>query len=97
MGYQIRYGETRVKEKIKLPFRGKSRKRFIGVLIGSVICIILGLVARNERVQDILIPGDADVTRAAFGCFVDEVQSGSTMIEAATVFCKEILEGAKVS
>lgn len=97
MGYHIQYGETLIKKKIKLPYFMKNRNKIATMLIVTVICTTLGLIGKNERVQEILIPGDDEVTRAAFECMIDEVQAGSSMVDAVTVFCREILEGADLS
>ena len=92
MGYRIEY------EKIgKVPDRkGKSRT---GVIVGVlVMLLILGAVTVKaiglEWVQEVLLPGDPDVTAAALEGMVEDLRNGSGIVEAFKAFCEEIIQNA---
>lgn len=65
---------------------------------GGWFCLaaILGtlLWIRSNGVPDILIPGDPEVTREAAAGFVHDISDGIAVKDAATAFCRAILDGA---
>ena len=92
MGYRIEY------EKIgKIPVR-KDKNR-IGIILGAlVVLLVLGAIAVKtiglEWVQEVLLPGDPDITAAALEGMVEDLRSGSGIVEAFKAFCEEIIQNA---
>ena len=97
MSYDIRYGQTIEMKRMKTSPINRHRKAIAAALILIVIITALAWAGRSSWFQDLLIPGDEAVTRAAFGGFVDDIEAGTPMVEAVTVFCREILKGANLS
>ena len=60
-----------------------------------VICCVLCAVAIHAGalpwVRDVLLPGDAGVTAAALENMVTAILDGSTLGDAITAFCQEIM------
>ena len=92
MGYRIEY------EKIG-NFPQQSGKRRTGIIVGIlvillVVCAIAVKTVGLEWVQEVLLPGDPDITAAALEGMVDDLRSGEGLIEAFKTFCHEIIENA---
>ncbi len=92
MGYRIEY------EKIG-KISQRTEKRWTGVLMGTlVIVLVLGAIAVKtvglEWVQEVLLPGDPDVTAAALEGMVEDLRSGEGIAEAFKAFCQEIIKNA---
>ena len=91
MAYKIQYTPE---DNSRYPQVRKSKpihwKRWLflaGILFG-----ILWL--RRSGIPDFLIPGDPEITSTAAKTMVENLQQGTTVNDAVTVFCKEILHGA---
>ena len=97
MGYHIQYGQTMVKEEIKSKSYSKRTKYIVGIAATVALCMIFVWAGGTKWLRALFIPGDPDVTQAAFAGFVSDIRSGSSMGEAVTGFCREIIEGAKLS
>jgi len=91
MAYKIQYSPETGK---RYPQTRKRQPVDIGRWIGLLLVVAAALWLRINGMPEFLIPGDPDVTKAAAVLFVDQVQSGSSVNDAVTVFCKEILHGA---
>lgn len=91
MAYKIQYSPETGK---RYPQTRKRQPVDIGRWIGLLLVVAAALWLRINGIPEFLIPGDPDVTKAAAVLFVDQVQSGSSVNDAVTVFCKEILHGA---
>lgn len=91
LAYKIQYSPE---DKRRYPgAKGKTNFRFGQWFL--VLCVLAAvLLARQYGVPDFLIPGDPTVTREAASLMMDSLQSGSSLNEAVTVFCKEVLHGA---
>ena len=94
MAYQISYSGTVVKqsfqEKTVIP-------KFLGRMILTVcICLAAVIAMNNEAVQEFMIPGNAAVTKEAFHAFVGELRNGEDFRDAATAFCREIIDAADI-
>lgn len=91
MAYKIQYSPEN-----KRRYPGVKRKS--SVRIGKwlfALCVLTAvLLVRQYGVPDFLIPGDPAVTREAASLMMDSLQRGSSLNEAVTVFCKEVLHGA---
>ena len=89
MSYKVNYGfETTV---IRTKGTGaKNRKRsFRKWMFLGLIAIILAACAAT----DILIPGDAFVTKAAMRNFLSDIQGGEQVVDAFASFCQTVLQG----
>lgn len=97
MGYHIQYGKTIVRTAILSPSIDK-KKRPIWILILLVITV-LGYTIQSNRdiLRDYILPGDPEITAAAFGSLVDGIRQGENFGDAVTAFCLEIIENANIS
>lgn len=91
MAYKIQYSPETGK---RYPQTRKRRHVDAGRWVCLLLIVAAALWLRLNGVPDFLIPGDPDITKAAAAMFVDEIQNGSSVNDAVTVFCKEILHGA---
>lgn len=93
MGYIIQYDpEKNAQYPAKTPKSGH-----VGLYLSAVIftCVMLGLAVKyRSSIQDWLVPGNAEVTTAAFQTLTDDVRNGKPAGEAITAFCKEIIAHA---
>ena len=88
----------------KIQYSPETRRRYPGVKIrnriqrGSWVLLLLIVTAaclvQFYGIPDLLIPGDPVVTREAAATMMNELKEGTSLNEAITVFCKEILHGA---
>ena len=65
-------------------------------ILGLKGWITIGLIAAFAGVcifTDILIPGDAEVTKAAMSDFVSDLRGGEQVVDAFAAFCQTILQG----
>lgn len=94
MAYQISYSGTVVKQS----FQERSVKsKFLGRMILTIcICLAAVIALNNESVQHFLIPGDEAVTKETFHAFIGELRNGEDFREAATAFCREIIDAADI-
>jgi len=91
MAYKIQYSPE---DRKRYPgVKGKVNFRFGQLFL--VLCLLAAVLwVRQYGVPDFLIPGDPEVTREAASLMMDSLQSGNSLNEAVTVFCKEVLHGA---
>ena len=96
MGYTISYGaDSRVEAQWKKQrHRGKGRVWIIAAILAG-LCFLRQSID-EEKLQDYLIPGNPDVTRAAFARLTDNLREGEDIRDAMTVFCREIIDSATV-
>lgn len=92
MAYRIRYGppQNGVRRRISLD------KRCVTLLLVAAILIVMIVFGSNPTVKAHLIPGDPEITEAAFAGFVLDVRGGISFGDALTAFCKEIIDGAAI-
>ena len=90
MGYRVIYGQDRLSQ--------ENRGKTIGIRTLTALCFgIFALLVRclwpegRELLMTYLLPGQQSVTQAAFTEFLVNLRQGSAMVDAFTVFCKEIL------
>ena len=88
MSYQIQYESEKNKQ---YPMERKSAlpKRY---LVGAIIVALVVSVISVPSVRELLIPGDPEVTGAAFSQMIDNLQEGDSVGEAVTAFCREIIQ-----
>ncbi len=95
MSYRIHYGDVLTKEIIADPAK-KNRPIHLLTLF-TVICVILFvLFSGGGKLHDVLIPGNAEVTRTAVRGFVDDIKEGEQVKDALAAFCMEIIENARI-
>lgn len=97
MSYRIVYGCE-----LKNPKDKKVRWRY--VLGYTVLCLSLFtlLTARFwpagwKIILEGVLPGDAGVTYQALDHMAENLRSGQGITDAVTAFCREIVDGAKLS
>ena len=96
MGYMICYGmECEAEQKWKKRSDGIRKRRMIAV---AVICVVLlvAVLGKTDRIQNLLIPGNPEVTKAAFAQFSDDIRNGDRLDEAITAFSREIIVHAGI-
>lgn len=91
MGYVIEYSPQ---DKRKYPITGNKRKgkryvRWFLILVVLVCSLIPGI---RTRAVNLLIPGDDEVTKAAFQIMTEQLRAGEPVNDAVTAFCQEILD-----
>lgn len=85
MGYRIVYGEQR---KRTLPIR----RFFLGAICVLIAALLIWPAGRNA-LQQIFLPGDADVTASALRNLTEDLHDGVAIGDAVTAFCQEIIAG----
>lgn len=63
----------------------------------TMLVVAAALWMRFYGVPDFLIPGDAEITKAAASVMIGEIKSGVALRDAVTTFCEIILDGAGVT
>ena len=94
MGYQIVYESVG-----KIPQQKRQRRTSIfaiAIVIMLVLCAITIKTVELEWVQEVLLPGDPDITAAALDNMVADLRSGEGIVEAIKTFCMEIMENASL-
>ncbi len=95
MGYRIEYGSSSVQRK---PLKRKPHYAAIATAVGVLSLVFLAIAIKHAGltwVRDVLLPGDPAITAAALENMVDSMRSGSSIAEAVTAFCQEILANAQ--
>ena len=90
---RIHYGDVLTKE-IIADFPAKRKPVHILALLTTICVILFILFSADGKVRDILIPGNAEVTRRAVSGFVDDIREGEQVKDALAAFCMEIIENA---
>lgn len=96
MGYKIQYGQTMTK--VILKESRKDHRKIPAIKWIVVTCVLfLGVYLASAGYLDFLIPGNKEVTTAAFSEMVEDIQEGESVKEAFMTFCMEILDGAQIN
>lgn len=94
MSYRIEYEGVSAEENIC----GANRKTGLwmkGIYVLIVLCVVIFILFGNMEVaESIFIPGNPEITKAAFLSFTEDLQEGSTFRDAFITFCREIIENA---
>ena len=89
MSYRVSYNpELSALYPQKMPHIRKISKSF--VVIGLAMALTAGAFLR-DNIFHVLIPGDPEVTAAAFSAMVERVEMGEPLRESLLVFCQEII------
>ena len=94
MAYQISYGGTAVKKNFEE--RSVISKYLGRMILTACICLSAVIALNSESVQKFLIPGEDAVTKEAFHVFVEELRNGEDFRNAATAFCREIIDATDI-
>lgn len=87
MAYQIVYTNAAAIKK-HVP-----KRKIPGRLLLAVATILLiGGMFSTETVQDFFLPGDPETTKDAFSTLTQELKDGERFSDAATAFCRYLLE-----
>lgn len=97
MAYRIQYG--------KFPqFSTKNHfttKKYTVAIISAITAIMILIFITIPQIKtgvlDLLLPGDAGVTGSAISAFADDLKNGVPVGEAASAFCKSIINNAELS
>lgn len=95
MGYRIVYDRNPKYDDRTTFHWGKFQTAAAGFL--AVFFLLTGTFWPEGKamLQRILIPGDAEVTIAAFSSMVEQIQAGEPIGDAVTAFCGEIIENGQ--
>ena len=93
MSYRIQYSPETSKQYPKVE---KEKPLHVKRWMTAMAALVFALWIHFYGVPDFLIPGDAEVTKAAAQTMVSELKKGSEIRDAAATFCKMILDGAEV-
>ena len=96
MSYRIQYGPARKGERGEGPFSSKAVGFAAFAVLAAVIVFLLASPKGAAALRGFLFPGDKAVTQAAFAEFTDSIRGGSSIGQAITAFCREIIENAFV-
>ena len=94
MSYKINYGKATSFELAKN--KGKRHNNFVRFSCIAMILLICAyiLIGNFNRLEDLLIPGDAQITKTAFSALTDDIKSGRNFVDAFAVFCQNIIINA---
>ena len=92
MAYRVQYNHS------ESACRDNGNGSCVLFLVSLVLAVGVVIYCSNDSVrsmiQDLLIPGDDAVTKAAFVNMIGQLQNGNSVSGSLTTFCHEILEGA---
>lgn len=94
LGYRIQYDQFG--SKTTFGIENKSDKKYFGAIVAIILCcVIVFAVGKNlDFFSQWLLPGDPEITKAALTDFAVDLRNGISFKEAATAFCKTIIEDA---
>jgi len=91
MSYSVSYNPELKK---RYPAVCHKKKPNYTVLLLILCAATVGILLTNNGILRYLLPGDPNVTAAAFSALVDSVASGVSVKESLYTFCEEILLNA---
>lgn len=90
MSYSIEYEPD--KKKI-YPLQVNRKPKWLVIALAVVISIFLmQKLDKNQVLKSLLIPGDPEITAAAFSEMMDDIREGQAVRKAVTSFCLEIID-----
>ena len=90
MSYRIEYNPE--KNRIYPMSSSRKPKWLIVILVVVVTLFALQKLNRNQILKSWMLPGDPEVTAAAFSAMVDDISEGVSVGDAVTTFCLEIID-----
>jgi len=91
MSYSVSYNPELKK---RYPIIQQKKKLGHRVLWLALCAVSIGVLLASNGWLRYLLPGDPDVTAAAFSSLVERVASGVSVKESIYIFCEEILTHA---
>lgn len=85
MEYEMNTPVTYTTKKVRKRQRGNPRQL---VVLGLIIALIALCT-----MTDVLVPGDAEVTKTAMNQLLSNVRNGEQVVDAFAVFCQTVLQG----
>ncbi len=89
MGYKLSY------DSVKLPKTAGKTDKKAWFYVALVVACFFGAVAVKAYglrfVQEILLPGDPEVTEAALEGMIARLKTGTSLSQAFEAFCREIV------
>lgn len=94
MAYTVYYTETGEIERNNIALKKSNHKILVSLCL--VLLFVFGTVKllSSERIQQFLIPGDPQITKAAFAEMTQSVREGQSVEDAVVAFCRQILTEA---
>ena len=96
MAYRIEYDTGAGKYEIHPERKSLGPWLTAGWLALFLLLTHLFWPAGEAALRDFLIPGDDAVTVLAAKRLAENLKEGTTLVEAAEIFCRDILAGAKI-
>ncbi len=90
MAYQMQYDNNQILRTFQTQKKIPKKKTILVILI---IVILFGLLFA-PNVREMLIPGNASVTKQAASEMIQRIQSGEGVVEAFAQFCVEIIQNS---
>ncbi len=87
MAYKVEYG---MKTPAMCTVEKTHRKQKRNVKKWIFYCLIVALIAICVS-TDVLIPGDASLTKAAMSNLVSDIRGGEQVVDAFAAFCQTVL------
>ena len=97
MGYTVQYGPESAAETAWKRKAGRKGRRFLLLLTILCAAAVFAVSGWTEDLGDLLIPGDPEVTKAAFSQLTEDLREGDPFRDAVITFCREIIDHAEVS
>lgn len=94
MGYTVHYQpeENRRYPGVRKPKTISGKKILISTLL---VLLLIAVWVWAEPIGNFLLPGNPQVTKTAINNMVEGMQEGTSLADAITVFCQEIITNAK--
>ena len=92
MSYRVEYNAMEVKQDKKRDI--KTRQWLLGMVCLLGIVTGIYVCGMGDRVKELLLPGDAELTQSAFSDMVERLSQGENAVTAFTAFCQEIIDHA---
>jgi len=96
MGYQIQYGQGMVKTYVPERKKFKTTRKQIWIICVCLMLLLAIILCSRDNVQNFLLPGNGEVTRAAISKMVSALKAGAPFADSFEVFCREIVDGAYI-
>lgn len=93
MSYCIEYEPH--KNKLYPKFKVKKQRNLSKIIICITVLLAVVFACRAEPVRGWLIPGDPQVTSAAFSSMVEQMKQGASVQDAVTAFCVQVINGSE--
>lgn len=90
MSYRIEYNTMEVKQEKQRKQKGKQW--ILGLICMAGIMTGMYVCGMEDSIKEILLPGDAKVTEAAFSDMVEDIRQGESAVTAFAGFCQEIID-----